>query len=162
VLPAPFEPMTARRSLAAIFMLMPESATSAPKCRATFSSSSACAPDSCRRAATDTSDTGSLSYRALWAARIVAIGLSKREELRFRNAQRLVHLRNDLDELVVKRAVGVLAHLRQEVVGNRVAVLVQRDFAGRRVEHQARQRRAQLAAAIRHVGIDLLQAGQER
>ena len=61
VLPAPFEPITARRSLAAIRMLMPSSATSAPKCRPTFSSSSACAPDSCNRVATDTSAT----YRLL-------------------------------------------------------------------------------------------------
>src|ERR1700756_4660763 len=160
VLPAPLEPMTARRSLAAIFKLISESATSAPKCRATLSSSSACAPDSCRRAATDTSDTGTPFTEPLWAVRIVAVGPAKREEFRFRNAQRLVDLRNDLDQLVVERAVGVLGHFGQEVVGDGVAVLVERDLAGRRVEPEGRQRRAQLAAAVRHVGVDLLQAGQ--
>src|SRR3984957_17435234 len=145
VLPAPLEPMTARRSLAAIFMVTPDSATSAPKCRATLSSSSACAPDSCKRVATDTSVTGSLSSERLRAARIIAAGLAELQEFVFRNAQRLVDLRNDLDELV----------------GDGVAVLVERHFAGRRIKNEARQRRPQLAAAIRHIGIDLLQAGEQ-
>src|SRR5262249_26813897 len=162
VLRARVEPMTARRSLAAIFMLMSESATSAPKCRATLSSSSACAPDSCKRAATDTSDTATLFTEPLWAVRIVAAGSPEREEFRFRNAKCLVDLRNNLDELVVERSVRILGHFGQEFVGDGVAVFVERDLAGRRREHEAREGGAQLVAAVRHVGIDLLQAGQER
>src|ERR1700722_5930705 len=161
VLPAPLEPMTARRSLAAIFMVTPDSATSAPKCRATLSSSSACAPDSCKRVATDTSVTGSLSSERLRAARIIAAGLAELQEFIFRNAQRLVDLRNDLDKLVEERAVRVLGHFRQEIVGDGVAVLVERHLAGRRIKNEACQRRPQLAAAVRHIGIDLLQAGEQ-
>ncbi len=41
VLPAPFEPRTARRSPAAILIYMPERAVRAPNCRPTPSSSSA-------------------------------------------------------------------------------------------------------------------------
>src|ERR1700677_4085084 len=125
VLPAPLEPMTARRSLAAIFIVIPDSATSAPKCRATSSSSSACAPDSCRRVATDTSVTGNLRTADLRAVRVLAAGLAEREEFRFWNAQRLVDLRDDLDQLVVKRAVGILADFGKEFIGNRVTVLIQ-------------------------------------
>ena len=98
----------------------------------------------------------------LWAARIVPPDLAKLEELVLGHAQRLIYLRDDFDELVVKRAVGVLGDFRQEVVGDRIAVLVERDLAGRRFQNQARQGRPQLAAAIRHIGIDLLEAGQQR
>src|SRR3984957_8759125 len=162
VLPAPFEPMMARRSLAATRKVMPDSATRAPKCRATLSSSRACAPDSCRRAATDTSDTLVSQIGLLRAARIVAAGLPEREEFGFRNGQRLVDLRNDLDELVMERAVGVLSHFRQELVGDGVAVLVQRHLAGRRLQNEACERRAQLAAAVGDVGIHLARRRQQR
>src|ERR1700748_3529918 len=154
VLPAPFEPMMARRSLAATRKVMPDSATRAPKCRATLSSSRACAPDSCRRAATDTSDTLVSQIGLLRAARIVAAGLAEREKLGFRNAQRLVDLRNDLDELVIERSVGVLGHFRQELVGDGVAVLVQRDLAGRRLQDEAGERRAPLAPNAGLGGVD--------
>src|SRR5215469_8950066 len=97
VLPAPLEPITARRSLAAILRLMSDSATSAPKCRATFSSSSACAPDSCRRAASDSSATGGLSFPLLRAAGIIAPDLAKLQEFVLRHAERLVHLGDHLD-----------------------------------------------------------------
>ena len=52
VLPAPFEPSTARRSPAATRRLMSASATSAPNCRPTPSSSRAWLPLEARRAAT--------------------------------------------------------------------------------------------------------------
>src|SRR6478672_13420045 len=86
--------------------------TRAPKCRATLSSSSACAPDSCKREATDTSATGGLhSPCSLRAARVVAADRAELQEFSFRNAQRLVDLRDGLDELVVEGAVRVLRAL---------------------------------------------------
>ena len=42
--------------------------------------------------------------------------------------------RDDLDDLVVEMAVVGLGDLGQVVVGDRLAVLVERDLAGRRVE----------------------------
>src|SRR5215471_3948861 len=84
----------------------------------------------------------------LWAARIVPPDPAELEEFVLGDAQRLIHLRDHFHELVVKRAVGALGDFRQEVVGDRIAVLVERDFSRRCFQNQARQRRPQLAAAI--------------
>ena len=64
-----------------------------------------------------------------------------------RNAERLVDLRDHLDQLVVEGAVGRRGDLGDELVGDRVAVLVERDLAGRRLE--ADLARAPLAASCR-------------
>ena len=67
---------------------------------------------------------------------------------------------HDLDELVVEIAVGTFRDFRQVDVGDRVAVLVERHLAGRRVEGELRQRLAQLLAAVGDVAADLVKRQQ--
>ena len=71
------------------------------------------------------------------------------EEVGFRNAERLVDRRHHLDDLVVEMAVVGLGDFGQVVVGDRLAVLVELDLAGRRVELELGQRVAELDLARR-------------
>ena len=135
VLPAPLEPRTARRSPAAILMLMPDKRDQGAEVtgdaielqRMRAGALQAC----CQGIVRHVHRPPPAFASGLRAARVVAADLAERQELLLRNAQRLVHLRHDLDELVVELAVGALGDFGQEDVGDRIAVLVERDLAGR-------------------------------
>src|SRR5574340_898015 len=107
VLPAPFEPKTARRSPAPTRRLTSASATSAPNWRPTPSSSSAKPALEESRWATLRSTIADVSIRSRSrAARIVAVGDAKLQELGFRNAERLIDGRDDLHDFIVEMAVA--------------------------------------------------------
>ena len=85
------------------------------------------------------------------AVRIVAIGDAELEEVRLGNPERLVDRRDDLHDLVVEMAVVGLGDLGQIIVGDRLAVLVELDLAGRRVELELGERVAELRLIVRQI-----------
>src|SRR5438445_243488 len=116
-------------------------ATRAPNCRPTPSSSSAKALLDERRSATlrSTIAAGFPSLHRSRATWIIAVGDAKFHKVGFRNAQRLVDGRDDLDDLIVEMPIVGLCDFGQIVVGDSLAVLVERDFAGRRVKREVCQ-----------------------
>src|ERR1700722_6023704 len=121
-------------------------ATRAPNWRPTPSSSSAKAPLDERRSATMRSTiTGGLPEllrsRATW---IIAIGDAEFHKIGFRNAKRLINCGDDLDNLIVQMPVVGFRDLGGMVVGDRLAVLVECDLAGRGVEVEVRERVSEL------------------
>ena len=70
------------------------------------------------------------------AARIVAVGDAELQEVRLRDAERLIDRRDNFNDLVVEMPVVGLRDFRQIVVGDRLAVPVELDLAGGRVEFE--------------------------
>src|SRR5271155_986718 len=106
-------------------------ATRAPNCRPTPSSSSAKALLDERRSATlrSTMAGGFLGSLRSRATRIIAVGDAELQKVRFRDAKRLIDGGDDLDDLIVEVPVVGLGDLGQIVVGDRLAVLVERHLS---------------------------------
>src|ERR1700727_3494180 len=138
-------------------------ATRAPNLRPTPSSSSANALlDERRSAALRSTIAGGLSFlrsRAIW---VIAVGDAKFHEVGFRNAQRLVDGRDDLDDLIVEMPVVRLGDFGQIVVGDSLAVFVERDFACRSVKREMRQRVAKLGLIAGHIAVHLVERREQR
>src|SRR5262245_47050401 len=155
VLPAPLAPMTARRSPAATDSDTPSTARSAPNVRVTPSSTRASPeaigapflplPAPFIRAATRASPS--------WAVRHVARSEPDLVELGLRHAEALIDARSHLDDLVVETAVGALGHLGHEGRPDGLAVLVERDLAGRGLELQVLERLAILRLTAGEIAV---------
>src|SRR5258708_6467422 len=130
-------------------------ATRAPNCRPTPSSSSAKALLDERRSATLRSAIASgflrlIGSRATW---IIAVGDTQLHKVGFRNAERLVDGRDNLDDLIVKMPVVGLRDFGQIVVGDSLAVLVERDLARRGANRALRHRVAELGCLARYIAV---------
>src|SRR3984957_5828492 len=139
-------------------------ATRAPNWRPTPSSSSAKALLDERRSATLRSAIASgflrlLRSRATW---IIAVGDAELHKVGFRNAERLVDGRDDLDDLIVEMPVVGLRDFGQIVVGDSLAVLVEHDLAGRGVQGEMRQRVAKLGLIAGHIAVHLVERREQR
>src|SRR5258708_1539884 len=155
VLPAPLAPMMARRSPAATSNEMSSIATSAAKVRPTPASERACVAPT--RADGDATRSGAIIVpllRALGTLRVIAPNRPKPQELVARPPQGLVDLRDHLDDAVEQRGVGARGDLGQEDVGDGVAVVVELDLAGRRVELERRHGLAEARVVVGEVAVD--------
>src|ERR1700754_1309404 len=177
VLPAPLAPITARRSPAATENETSSMARSAPNVRVTPSSSRASpvasgvvgSSEVTRVMASYPSGppaggrrSGRLVPPLLRAARHVARSEAHLVELFLGEVELLVDLGNGLDHLVVERAVSALRHLGDEGRADGLAVLVERDLAGRRLQLQVLQCLAVLLLVARQVALDGFETVQRR
>src|SRR5262245_8526816 len=137
VLPAPFAPISARRSPAATESETSSIALSAPNVRVTPSSTRA-------SPVVSVSVTGGPSRpvrpsRASRPSRTVghvARAEADLVEVRLAHAEALIDARHHLDDLVEEGAVGALGDLGDERRADRLAVLVERHLARRRLQLQ--------------------------
>src|SRR5580698_6290350 len=139
-------------------------ATRAPNWRPTLSSSSAKALLDERRSTTlrSTMAGGFLASLRSGATRIVAIGDAELHKVGFGNPERLIDGGDNLDDLVVEVPVVGLRDLREIVVRDCLAVLVERDFAGGGVEFEVRQRVSELRLIAGDVAADLVEGREQR
>src|SRR5262245_50659990 len=93
---------------------------------------------------------------------VVAADTPELHELVLRNAERLIHRRNDLDDLVVKVAVRTFGDLGQKDIGDGLSVLVELHLASRRVELERGQSLPKLLLSIGEIGADLVERQQNR
>src|SRR5262245_36312933 len=123
VLPAPFAPISARRSPAAIENDTSSIARSAPNVRVTPSSTRA-SPDASGAAGECIAIARTIASRPpSRAVRHVARAEPHLVEVGLRHAEPLVHAWHDLHDLVVELPIGRLCHLGDERRADRLPVL---------------------------------------
>src|SRR3546814_4692695 len=137
-------------------------ATSAPKWRLTASSSSANRPVLCRRERSSVSDKPRVLTlsKVLLALGVRAADRAVLQELVVGHPERLVDLGDDHEGLVHQVAVRAFDDLGEEEVGDGVAPLVELHHAGRRLELQLGEGRAEGLAAVGEVAVHLVQPKQ--
>src|SRR5688572_17827793 len=154
VLPAPFAPMTARRSPAATENETFSIARRAPKARVTPS----------RTRASPEPVPGGLWGEVTPPFPLGAVRFIPRTdlELRRRSSQRLVDVVDPAQHLVVQVALLVLHHLGDERAADRLTVRVELVLAGGKLQRHLRHRLAVLLVAVGQVALHRLERVEGR
>src|SRR5262245_42454408 len=172
VLPAPLAPMTARRSPTATENETSSIARRAPNVRVTPSNTRASSvwgapkwpptPPTLRPPAEPWGFAGVDDIATSSRLRTIRLVARADLELGGRDAQRLVHVVDLLEHLVVEVALPVLHHLGDEGGADRLPVGVELDVADRALEDHLAERVAVLLLPVREVTLHRFQAVERR
>src|SRR5271166_1703197 len=79
-----------------------------------------------------------------------------------RIAERLMHAGHRLDDFADQISVRVLDHLGDEILADRLTVLIQADLTVRRIDGEVRQRVLELRLVVAQVAVDLVERLEQR